>query len=195
MHTVRRSFVIQLFPIFIVLLFSACSQKPAAIKSNKSDSIKVIAVSAPIDTPSNIGTDEGEDGSEFATYYMIEVATGYDFDSLKSISSNAVTILGSKFDMLNRIYKPGKGIIVPDSSDDEIYRGEYYPRRPSDDQNFVSIEMSTAFTDQRSDTLKMIALAGMYPLKSQADSVAALLKDKIPTTKILKRELYLGCMH
>ena len=196
MHTpFSRHFITNVFSAFILLMIQiSCSQKPASTTNGKpTDTVKVAAAPVSVDAPIN---DEGAEGEmETATYYLIEVATGYDFDSLKSISSKAASILGSKFNMLDRIYKPGKGIIVPESSDDEIYRGEYYPRRASNEQDFVSIEMSYGFTGQRTDTLKMIALAGMYLLKTQADSVASLLKDKIPTTKIFKQELYLGCMH
>jgi hypothetical protein len=153
----------------------------------------VIVTSVPADT---IVNDEVADpAKEVATYYLVQVAAGDNFDSLKKISLNAATILGAKFSMLDRIYKPGKGIIVPEDSDDEIDRGEYYPRRPFDDQNFVSVEMSSGYNQEEVGTLKMIALAGMYPLKNQADSVATLLKKKIPTATTIKREIYMGCMH
>lgn len=42
--------------------------------------------------------------------------------------------------MMDCIYRKDKGIIVPENSDDDIYRGEYYPTRPFDDQNFISID-------------------------------------------------------
>jgi hypothetical protein len=55
--------------------------------------------------------------------------------------------------------------------------------------------MSYGLSDQQQDTSKMIALAGMYPLKSQADSVVSILKNKISTTQTIRREIYMGCMH
>jgi hypothetical protein len=182
-------------PFYILLFLVSCSQKPASIKSNKRDSLVLASMPIVVDTTSKNDIVEGVPESETATYYIVEVAAGYDFDSLKNISLNAATILGARFDMLARIYKPGKGIIVPENDEDEMYRGEYYPRRPTEDENFVSIEMSYVFSDQQADTLKMVALAGMYPLKSQADSVVSILKDKISTTQTVKREVYMGCMH
>jgi hypothetical protein len=178
-----------------LLLLASCSQKPASIKSNKSDTATVTAMPVALDTPANNDTAEGVAESETAIYYIVEVASGYDFDSLKSISSNAATVLGARFDMLGRVYKPGKGIIVPENDDDELYRGEYYPRRPTEDEKFVSIEMSFGFSEHYSDTLKMVALAGMYQLKIQADSVVSILKEKIPTTQTIRRQIYMGCMH
>lgn len=191
---INRHLAIQLGSFVILLLLASCSQRPASATKTLTDTLKVAAAPVPVDTASN-EVSGSEADSESAPYYIIEVASGYDFDSLKRISSNAATILRSKFSMLNRIYKPGKGIIVPDNSDDETYRGEYYPRRPFNENNLVSIEMLNGFYDPYSDSLKMVAVAGMYPLESEADSVAALLKDKIPTTKITRRELYMGCMH
>jgi len=184
----------QLFSGFIFIIFCACAQKkPEIIKRDKHDTIKVADTSRFVDSAVNSTVADAETAS--ATYYIVEVATGHDFDSLKKFSANAVSILNSRFEMLDRIYKPGKGIIVPENTNDEIYSGEYYPRRPFDDQNFVSIEMSFGFYHKEADTLKMVSIAGIYTLKSQADSVTLLLQDKIPTTKTIKQEMYLGCMH
>ena len=138
-----------------------------------------------------------EDSSE--TFYLVQVASGYNFDSLKRIASDAAAILHSKVDMMSRIYKPNKGIVLPDKCDDDIYCGEYYPRRPFDDQNFVSIEMLYGFEENKKwterDTLQMLVLANIFETKPQADSVVGLLKNKIPTARTIKQNLYLGCMH
>ena len=193
MCNVSSHFMKQLFSCFIVIIFSACDQKtPEPIKGDKYDTVKIAQISAYGDTMQQSTV---ADTTENAIYYIVEVANGYNFDSLKNISANAVSILGSRFEMLDRIYKSGKGIIVPESSSDELYQGEYYPRRPFEDQNFVSIEMSFGFNTEEPDTLKMVSIAGIYSLKKQADSVVALLQGKIPTTKVIKQELYLGCMH
>lgn len=183
----------KLIPGFVLILFCSCEQKPSAIKSDNVDTVKV---AAPVVTRDSAMDEQIVDsGEESATYYLVEVARGKNYDSLKDISTNAASLLGTKFQMLERIYRSGKGIIVPEDSDDEVYRGEYFPRRPFEDQNYVSIEMSNGFIDNEADTLEMVTIAGIYPLQSQADSVASLLKDKIQTVKTVKREMYLGCMH
>jgi len=196
MHTPSYSHIIlKVFPAFILLMIgTSCSQKPASATKAPTDTLTVAAAPVPVDTAA-IDVSGTDPDSATAPYYIVEVATGHNFDSLKSISSNAAIILGSKFSMLDRIYRSGKGIVVPDSSDDEAYRGEYYPRRPYHDGNFVSIEMSNEFDDQNADELKMVAVAGMYTEQREADSVAALLKHKIPTTTIIRRNIYMGCMH
>ena len=105
--------------------------------------------------------------------------------------------LHSKVDMLDRLYKPGEGIVVSDTSSDEMYRGTYYPRRPFYNQNFVSIEMKYWLITgtAESDTGKMIVIANMFTEKKSADSVVKILKPFFPAAKIIKADLYLGCMH
>jgi hypothetical protein len=132
---------------------------------------------------------------ENADFYLVQVADGYDYNLLKQKSYAAAEILHSKLDTLDRLYKPNKGIVCPDSCGDEVYCGEYYPRRPFGNQNFVSIEMAYAYEKNQSDTLKMIVFANIFSTKKQADSVTTILKNKIPTSVTVKSNLYLGCMH
>ncbi|MBO9204762.1 MULTISPECIES: hypothetical protein [Niastella] len=184
----------QLVLVYIVLLLPACGQHPAPVKKEtKIDSMPAPQTVLVSDTAAS-QTEEAPE-NETATYYIVQVAAGHNFDSLKAISTNAVSILGSRFNMLDRTYKPGKGIIVPDSSDDEMYAGSYYPRRPTEDENFVSIEMSNQFCNEKADNAEMVSIAGMYAAKGQADSVTRLLKDKIPSVKTIKEDVFMGCMH
>lgn len=128
-------------------------------------------------------------------FYLVEIAEGYDFDSLNTIAQETALFLGSKVNMLGRLYKSGKGIVVPEDSEDEMYRGAYYPRRPFDEQNFVSVEMKHAYEEDYSDTMKMIVFSNIFDSKKSADSMCTLLKSKFATTQVIKRDLFLGCMH
>lgn len=187
----RKNYV----PWYAVLLLMAasCSQAPNKIdKAAIRDSVSLL-LKPGVDTIVNEMPEEQE--SETASYYIVEVAAGYNFDSLKSISTSTAALLGVKFDMLEREYKVQKGIIVPDSSADEMYRGEYYPRRPIGNESIVSIEMADSYRNEATDTLQMIVMAGMYAEKRNADSVATLLRKKYPSTKTYISELFLGCMH
>jgi hypothetical protein len=108
-------------------------------------------------------------------------------------------VLQCPYDPLDREYRPGKGIVVPDSSDDDIYRGEYYPRRPSFDTTYVSIEMKRAFSGARTRTTeidpRMIVIAGIYDRKSEADSTANRLGPAFKDVHVFEDSLFLGCMH
>jgi hypothetical protein len=95
---------------------------------------------------------------------------------------------------LGRIYDSKKGIIVPMDDEDEMYRGEYYPRRMAD--TFVSIEMRNAFVDSTTENdNRMLLVAGIFEEKAQADSVLTLAKANYPSAKVVTTELYMGCMH
>jgi hypothetical protein len=88
-----------------------------------------------------------------------------------------------------------RGMIVPDTSSDEIYAGAYYPRRYS--SNEISIEMLWYYMDsQNQDTLKeMIILAGIFQTKEEAEKQLSLVKSVVPTAYVKKKMMYMGCMH
>lgn len=138
-----------------------------------------------------------EEMSEYQIFYLVRVASGYDYDSLKGISESVAAKLGVKRDDMGRIFTQGKGIVLPEDDPDEIYRGEYFPRRF--EGNFVSIEMFHAYADSvermRRDSLRMIVVGGMYARKEDADSVLLLLKSGFPGSAVVAKELFIGCMH
>lgn len=182
----------QSFYVFLLLLF-ACGQPKQTDQVKDRDTISIITIDH-----------EGRDidslvNAETETFYLVEVARGHNYDSLILLAGQTVTILNSKIDFLGRIYKPNRGIILPDSCDDDMYCGKYYPRRPFSDQNFVSIEMQYAYEENKKwtdrDTLKMIVFANIFSSQTSADSVVKILTPKIKTARTLKEELYLGCMH
>jgi hypothetical protein len=189
-----------LFAAAVSLIITSCGQTTNTNKKSLRDTLKVaaaITAPAPVAVADTTTADTGNIDPEkmVAPYYLVLVDTGHNFNSMKAISSKAASLLHCHFDMMGRIYKPGKGIVVPDNSESEVDRGEYYPRRPSEDENFVSIEMSNWFYNKEADESQMVAVAGMYSLQSQADSVASILKSNIPTTTIIKKDIYMGCMH
>jgi len=162
----------------LLLLVVSCGHKSAGNDSDNQDSIN---------------------NEEIGTFYLVQVATGQNFDSLQTIATKAATLLRSKVDMMKRIYEPGKGIVLPENCDDDINNGVYYPRCPIGDQNFVSIEMKYNFDKPKKwadrDTLGMVVIANIFTTKAQSDSVVRILKNKLKTAKTLQLDLYMGCMH
>jgi hypothetical protein len=188
-----------LYFVMILPLLCSCGQSPRS-----GHAIPVSDTTVVVDTSNSyaeqsesIAKEIEEEYTELTTdsFYIVQVAEGSDYDSLLQIAQQSAGILGSRFDMLDRVYEPGRGIIVSASSDDELYRGEYYPRRPFEDQNFVSIEMATAFGYNQADKLKMVVLANICTSKSRADSMVTILKKDFEHAKSLKQELFMGCMH
>lgn len=187
-----------LYFIMLFLGLSSCRQsKKTEHSTSIGDTATIISTLSYAEQSESIAQQNADEYIESTTdsFYVVLVAEGTNYDSLQQISQESARKLGSRFDMLDRIYKLYKGIIVPESSEDEIYKGDYYPRRPFEDQNFVSIEMATAFVNNEQDSSKMIVLANICKTKHQADSIVEVLKKDFANAKSLKSELYMGCMH
>lgn len=133
-------------------------------------------------------------------------AAGYHYDSLRSIALETAGLLHAEFDTFHRYYHPlKKRIVLPNDFEDDIWAGEYYPRRVG--ERFVSIEMRDAYIDTLTvksetareafyaDTLKMFVFAAMYPEKKSADSILHILKPRFKEAAIIPDEIYMGCMH
>ncbi|MBO9702523.1 MAG: hypothetical protein J7604_20095 [Sporocytophaga sp.] len=148
---------------------------------------------------------ETSEESDLELNYIVSVAEGYNYDSLKTIALQTADKLSFKFDTLGRYYNPQKGIVLPDDDEDEMWAGEYFFRRNG--ENLVSVEMSYAYTDtsisnnepelekHRQDTTKMFVLAMMYLNKKSADSLANIIKVDYPSAKVFPAQIYMGCMH
>jgi hypothetical protein len=189
-----------LFSLIAVLCCAStgCStkSKPATVQSGQSK-----------DTLSSI--DSSLD-LEFGRYYIVTVAEGTDFPALEKIAKQSAAKLNCKYDNLEREYRLGKGIVDPDSSEDEMYAGEYYPRRPFsyslvgdsaalNKPEFVSIEMKYAFNGigntVSTEDPRMVIVAGIFDSLSTANKVASILQPSFPSTRIVEDSLYFGCMH
>jgi hypothetical protein len=101
--------------------------------------------------------------------------------------------LNLKYDQMNRIYKSGKGVVLKDNDEDEMYRGKYFPRRFAG--NFVSIEMKNAFIEKETQPMRMLIISNIFEKTSQADGVLQIAKNKFPTVRLVETKLFTGCMH
>jgi hypothetical protein len=96
-------------------------------------------------------------------------------------------------DTMGRIYNKKKNLIaLPDNDKDEIYAGEYFPRRfPSEN---LSLEYLNFYQKQAGE--KTIALVtGIYETEKSADSVLTVLRKIEPRVFKIKADIYVGCMH
>ncbi len=185
--------------IIIVTQLVACLDKTTGLKQSSTDTIKAA------DNDSLITGDVVSE-DEYELNYVVAVAEGYDYDSLRQIAKQTSELLKFKFDTLDRYFNTSrKKIVLPDNYEDEIWAGDYFFRRFGD--TIVSIEMSSAYIDTLTnkdesakakfytDTLKMFVFANMYDNKRQADSLVKILKPTFKQTIIIPTEIYMGCMH
>lgn len=128
-------------------------------------------------------------------HYIVVSGEGYDYDSLVARAGEVAQWLQVPFDQQGRVYEPGKGIIVPYDAEDELYRGDYYPRRFESSE--VSIEMYDylALEEEAGDSSRMTVVAGMFATAEKAETVLRKLKPLMPEAKLIRRELFVGCLH
>jgi len=130
---------------------------------------------------------------ENATYFVIVADTSSDYYLLNKKMYTLSLQTGIPIDTMGRFYNKTKNLIaLPDNSEDEIYAGDYFPRRfPS--QN-LSLEYLNFYREKSGE--KTIALVtGIYETENSADSaMTALQKTEIKAFKI-KANIYIGCLH
>jgi hypothetical protein len=190
--------------LFMLIFFAACRNQTASDQSQLKDSVgtKDSAVSA-ADVSVNADSFDLDDSagdldstnmaSEYQTFYLVTITEGNNYDSLLKVAQSAAKSLNLKVDLMNRRYDPEKGIVVNDDDEDEMYRGEYYPRRSSG--NFVSIEMKDAFIENEKNHMRMLVISNIFGNASQADSVLSIAKSDFPSARAVKADLFMGCMH
>jgi hypothetical protein len=125
--------------------------------------------------------------------YVVVADTGKNYyrhnDEMKKLSR----INNKPIDSMGRYYNKAKNLIaLPDTSSDEIYAGEYYPRRYASES--LSLEYLNIYKDDSAE--KTIALiTGIYEKKSSADSALRSLTAVKGKAFTLAAPIYMGCMH
>ena len=141
------------------------------------------------------GVDTSEtDGqlNAYADYYVLVVDTGKSYDELRTKMFNLHQSSNLAIDTLGRYYDRTKGLIqLPDDDDDEMYAGEYYPRRyPS---QYLSLEYLEEYHPV-SEAKTIALVAGIYETKVSADSALNAIKPR-ENAFVQKSRIYVGCMH
>jgi hypothetical protein len=134
-----------------------------------------------------------EDPDEFATYYIVITDTGLNYDILLNRMLELNQVLSISIDSMGRQYNPKKNLIaMPDDSEDDIYAGEYYPRRfPSEE---LSIEYLSMYRNNAGEKT-MALVAGIFESKEKADSTINHLKKYAPYSFITHTKMFIGCLH
>lgn len=175
---------------FLLLLLTACGTTPTGTTTtdtvSDTSSIKTVA--------QNDTTNSDSDAeSNYATYFILIADTGISYSALHHEMFSLNKGLHIPIDTMDRYYNETKDLIVlPDSSEDEIYAGDYFPRRfPSEN---LSLEYLNFYKKEAGN--KTIALiVGIYESEKSADSALVLLRPAAPAAFTIKADIYIGCMH
>jgi hypothetical protein len=185
-----RLLLISLFP----LLFISCERSSTSVvATNETDTLRVVANE--VVTASGPDTEYDID-SDYATFYILVADTGNDYYILHQEMTGLQQKLNLNIDTMNRYYNAEKGIILHEDDEDDMYAGEYFPRRfPSTD---LSLEYLSAYMPYVPDTgqNKTIALiAGIFQEEKEGTLALQQVKPHLSSATLIKASMYVGCMH
>lgn len=184
------------FLFFIsILFFIACGsqQKSGETQNTPFEVIDTSIVFQVTDSIPETKTIDDTTDYENATYYFVIADTNRNYSILCHKMFNLQKQCHLAIDSMGRFYNKKTHLIaLPDNDEDELYAGQYFPRRyPSD---FLSLEYLDFYSQNSND--KTIALmAGIFEAKNSADSIFAIIKPIEKNSFILKAKIYIGCMH
>lgn len=160
---------IRFFFVYLVLLFSCCTIK---VQAQDDQGISYC----------------------YATYYIVIACAGKAYTPLQQQMFSLSRQLPMDIDTMGRTYdKVKKLIALPVNADDDIYAGEYYPRRyPS---VFLSLEYLGYYNGHAGDEKTIALVAGIYANKKDAEKALIILRKRAPEAFSLKAKVYVGCMH
>jgi hypothetical protein len=186
------------FLIGVVIILASCTAnsnkkvvKIAPYPVHKLPSDQKIKINQPVSAMvDTLNVDQQADA--YADYYIVVADTGLNYYSLKEKMMTLKQASGLPIDTLGRYYNKAKNLIaLPDNDADEIYAGDYFPRR------YPSANLSLEYMDfyRPGSGKKTIGLiAGIYENKTSADSLLRLISSQKDAFDF-KAKVYVGCMH
>ncbi len=154
-------------------------------------------IKAPVQDTAPAGADQDSFllgmNDQTATYFVVVTDTGSSYHRLHEYMMALHQSASLEIDTMGRGYNKAKDLIaLPEDDEDEMYAGEYFPRRfPSTN---LSLEYLSLYREHAHP--KTIALiAGIYGTAPEADSAASVLRKQRTGAFVLKSEIYIGCMH
>ncbi len=130
-----------------------------------------------------------------ANLYVVFAGASTNFNHLDSIAKNISAKTGIKYET-DLVYDNKRGMILPDTSSDDIYAGSYYPRRYAEER--ISIEMAGYYKSgdlRDADSTMMTIVTGIFGEKKDAAVNLAKVKAVVPNAYMKRVKLYQGCMH
>ncbi len=189
MRFVQR-FNISQWSLLTCLLLAGCN----TVNGNKTSPTDSLTATNLLSKPDSIVADTAAaTDEEYSTLYITVADTGQEYAPLDSKMYALHNELHWPVDTANRYYnKQKKKIVVADNDDDEMYRGEYFPRRfPSEN---MSLEYYSTYTDKSTQT-NIALVTGIYETKQSADSLLRILKPHASNAFVAEGRVFSGCMH
>ena len=127
--------------------------------------------------------------------FIVVSDTSEDYLGLREKMFQLSENLGFEIDTMGRGFNTNKNLIcLPDNDEDEIYAGEYFPRRyPSE---ALSLEHLNYYSKGQKPSSRTIALVVMITdEKEKAELKVKQINKYSESAFIINTKLYMGCMH
>lgn len=130
-----------------------------------------------------------------ALFYVVIADQNENYQTLHKKMIDLKVKLNLPIDSLGRSFNKKKDLIALSENDaDELYAGQYYPRRYA--SKYLSIEYLYVYDDKTHyDSKNMVLVTGIFENEKAADSALVVLKKFEKNAIKLKSIIYVGCMH
>ncbi|PKL80985.1 MAG: hypothetical protein CVV25_02040 [Ignavibacteriae bacterium HGW-Ignavibacteriae-4] len=148
---------------------------------------------------SSLNSKENEQYDNISTLqkvYIVVADTSYNYTELNKLMRKISSKFNLKIDTLGRTYDSDKDLIcLPEDDEDEIYAGDYFPRRYSSD--YISLEYLDYYKEANLRLeAKTIALVVMISSdKLTSESMLRKIKQYSKNAFIFEGKVDFGCMH
>jgi len=142
----------------------------------------------------NINAQEISD-EQYMNAYIVVSDTSQNYFELRQKMFDLNEKLKTEIDTMGRGFNKKKNLIcLPENDKDEIYAGDYFPRRyPSET---LSLEYLIYYTNGKKPTEGTIALVTIITdNKEKAEKKLAEVKRYSDSAFIINSKIYMGCMH
>ena len=142
----------------------------------------------------NINAQEISD-EQYMNAYIVISDTSQNYFELRQKMSDLNKKLKTEIDTMGRGFNKTKNLIcLPENDEDEMYAGDYFPRRyPSET---LSLEYLIYYTNGNKSSEGTIALVTIITdNKEKAEKKLAEVKKYSDKAFIVNSEIYMGCMH
>jgi len=141
-----------------------------------------------------LGNSQSELDEMFMNAYVVIADTSSDYHVLRNEMFELSESLSMKIDTMERGFNEAKNLICfPLNHEDEMYAGEYYPRRYTSE--WLSLEYYEYYSDvnQRSGTIALVA--AITESKEHADSLSMKIQKYAKGAFVVQSRIFIGCMH
>jgi hypothetical protein len=168
----------------LIFSFYCCSQKEGNDTASETTAVE---------SEQTIDNENVDEVDEYANYFLVIAGKGDEYGPLQDLMKNISNSTGITIDTMGRYYDAAKKrIVLPEDDEDEMYAGDYFPRRfPSEE---LSIE-HLSFYQSGAGEYTMILVAGIFEESASADSVLRIINAFNPDAFVLESKVYIGCMH